>query len=184
MASIASRENRTTSIWLLGLATAARYSAVILSCRLGAFVSLFVSIPCARLEGQIILATDGGGGGLLGLGLRGCGGLLRSGLRGLRRGLRRGLCGRLGGAAAAEVDFAGVDVDVYARLTGSVGVEVVAHRAADEDLRASLEVLQHGAAIAVPIDGEPRGALHGGLAGFLCAYVFGVRHAEADVLLT
>ena len=113
----------------------------------------------------------------MGLGLRGCGGLLRSGLRGLRR----GLCLR---GAAAEVDFAGVDVDVYARLTGSVGVEVVAHRAADEDLRASLEVLQHGAAIAVPIDGEPRGALHGGLAGFLCAYVFGVRHAEADVLLT
>ena len=180
MASIASRENRTTSIWLSGLATAARYSAVILSCRLGAFVSLFVSIPCARLEGQIILAADGGGGGLLGLGLRGCGGLLRSGLRGLRR----GLWGWLGGAAAAEVDFAGVDVDVYARLTGSVGVEVVAHRAADEDLRASLEVLQHSAAIAVPIDGEPRGALHGGLSGFLCAYVLSVRHAKAGVLLT
>ena len=177
MASIASRENRTTSIWLLGLATAARYSAVILSCRLGAFVSLFVSIPCACLEGQIVFSSDGGRGGLLGLGLRGSGGLLRSSLRGLRR----GLCLR---GAAAEVDFAGVDVDVYARLTGSVGVEVVAHRAADEDLRASLEVLQHGAAIAVPIDGEPRGALHGGLAGFLCAYVFGVRHAEADVLLT
>lgn len=177
MASIASRENRTTSIWLSGLATAARYSAVILSCRLGAFVSLFVSIPCARLEGQIVFSSDGGGGGLLGLGLRGCGGLLRSGLRGLRR----GLCLR---GAAAEVDFAGVDVDVYARLTGSVGVEVVAHRAADEDLRASLEVLQLGAAIAVPIDGQPRGALHGGLAGFLCAYALGVRHAEAGVLLS
>ena len=178
MASIASRENRTTSIWLLGLATAARYSAVILSCRLGAFVSLFVSIPCACLEGQIILAAaDGGVGGLLGLGLRGCGGLLHSGLRGLRR----GLCLR---GAAAEVDFAGVDVDVYARLAGAVGVEVVAHRAADENLRASLEVLQHGAAIAVPIDGEPRGALHGGLAGLLCAYVLSVRHTEAGVLLT
>ena len=102
---------------------------------------------------------------------------MRSGLRGLRR----GLCLR---GAAAEVDFAGVDVDVYARLTGSVGVEVVAHRAADEDLRASLEVLQHGAAIAVPIDRQPRGALHGGLTGFLCAHVLGVRHAEAGVLLT
>ncbi len=113
----------------------------------------------------------------MGLGLRGCGGLLRSGLRGLRR----GLCLR---GAAAEVDFAGVDVDVYARLTGSVGVEVVAHRAADEDLRASLEILQHGAAIAVPIDGQPRGALHGGLTGFLCAYVLSVRHTEAGVLLT
>ena len=105
----------------------------------------------------------------------GCGGLC---------GLRGSLCGRLCGAAAAEVDFAGVDVDVYARLTCSVGVEVVAHRAADEDLRASLEVLQHGAAIAVPIDGEPRGALHGGLTGFLCAHVLGVRHTEADVLFT
>ena len=105
---------------------------------------------------------------------------MRSGLRGLRR----GLWGWLGGAAAAEVDFAGVDVDVYARLTGSVGVEVVAHRAADEDLRASLEVLQHSAAIAVPIDGEPRGALHGGLSGFLCAHVLGVRHTEAGVLLS
>lgn len=177
MASIASRENRTTSIWLLGLATAARYSAVILSCRLGAFVSLFVSIPCARLEGQIILAADGGRGGLLGLGLRGCGGLLRSGLRGLRR----GLCLR---GAAAEVDFAGVNVDVYARLTCSVGVEVVAHRAADEHLCALFEVLEGRTSIAVPIDGQPRGALRGGLTGFLCAHVLGVRHAEADVLLS
>ena len=102
---------------------------------------------------------------------------MRSGLRGLRR----GLCLR---GAAAEVDFAGVDVDVYARLAGAVGVEVVAHRTADEDLCASLEVLQHGAAIAVPIDGQPRGALRGGLTGFLCAHVLGVRHAEADVLLS
>ena len=101
----------------------------------------------------------------------------------MRSGLR-GLCGWLGGAAAAEVDFAGVDVDVYARLAGAVGVEVVAHRAADENLRASLEVLQHGAAIAVPIDRQPRGALHGRLAGFLCAYVLGVRHTETSVLLT
>ena len=97
--------------------------------------------------------------------------------------MHRRLCGWLCGAAAAEVDLAGVHVDVYTRLAGAVGVEIVAHRTADEDLCASLEVLQHGAAIAVPIDGEPRGALHGGLAGFLCAYVFGVRHAEADVLL-
>ena len=172
MASIASRENRTTSIWLSGLATAARYSAVILSCRLGAFVSLFVSIPCARLEGQIVFASDGGA----------CGHL-----RSLTRYVLGygGLCGlRLGGATAAEVDLAGVDVDVYARLAGTVGVEVVAHRAADEHLRASLEVGQHGAALAVPIDGQPRGALRGGLAGLLCAYVFGVRHAEADVLLS
>lgn len=113
----------------------------------------------------------------MGLGLRGSGGLLRSGLRGLRR----WLCLR---GAAAEVDFAGVDVDVYARLAGAVGIEVVAHRAADEDLRASLEVLQLGAAIAVPIDGEPRGALYGGIAGVLCAHVLGVRHAEAGVLLS
>lgn len=176
MASIASRENRTTSIWLLGLATAARYSAVILSCRLGAFVSLFVSIPCARLEGQIVFSSDGGGGGLLGLGLRGCGGLLRRGLRGLRR----GLCLR---GASAEVDFAGVDVDVYTRLAGAVGVEIVSHRAADEDLCALFEVLEGRTALAVPIDGQPRGALRGGLAGLLCAHVFGVRHAEADVLL-
>ena len=98
--------------------------------------------------------------------------------------MRRGLCGWLGGAAAAEVDLAGVDVDVYARLTGSVGVEVVAHRAADEDLRASLEVGQHGAALAVPIDGQPRGALRGGITGFLCAYVFSVRHAKAGVFLS
>ena len=98
--------------------------------------------------------------------------------------MRRGLCGWLGGAAAAEVDFAGVDVDVYARLAGAVGVEVVAHRAADEDLCASLEVLEGRTALAVPIDGQPRGALRGGLTGFLCAHVFGVRHAEADVLLS
>lgn len=97
--------------------------------------------------------------------------------------MRRGLCGRLCGAAAAEIDLTGVDVDVYARLAGAVGVEIVAHRAADENLRASLEVGQHGAALAVPIDGQPRGALRGGLTGLLCAHVFGVRHAEADVLL-
>ena len=76
--------------------------------------------------------------------------------------MRRGLCGRLCGAAAAEVDLAGVDVDVYARLTCSVGVEIVAHRAADEDLCASLEVLEGRTALAVPIDGQPRGALRGG----------------------
>ena len=105
----------------------------------------------------------------------GCGGLC---------GLRGSLCGRLCGAAAAEVDLAGVDVDVYTRLAGAVGVEVVAHRAADEDLCASLEVGQHGAALAVPIDGQPRGALRGGLTGLLCAHVFSVRHTEADVLLT
>ena len=172
-----SRENRTTSIWLSGLATAARYSAVILSCRLGAFVSLFVSIPCARLEGQIVFASDGGACGHLRSLTRyvlGCGGLC---------GLRGSLCGRLGGAAAAEVDLAGVDVDVYARLAGAVGVEIVAHRAADEDFCASLEVLEGRTALAVPIDGQPRGALRGGLTGLLCAHVFGVRHAEADVLL-
>ena len=104
----------------------------------------------------------------------GCGGLC---------GLRGSLCGRLCGAAAAEVDFAGVDVDVYTRLAGAVGVEIVSHRAADEDLCASLEVLEGRTALAVPIDGQPRGALRGGLTGFLCAHVFGVRHAEADVLL-
>ena len=98
--------------------------------------------------------------------------------------MRRGLCGRLGGAAAAEVDLAGVDVDVYARLAGAVGVEIVAHRAADEDLCASLEVLEGRTALAVPIDGQPRGALRGGLTGLLCAYVLSVRHAKADVLLT
>lgn len=99
--------------------------------------------------------------------------------------MRRGLCGlRLCGAATAEVDLAGVDVDVYARLAGAVGVEVVAHRAADEDLCASLEVLEGRTALAVPIDGQPRGALRGGLAGLLCAHVFGVRHAKAGVLLT
>ena len=99
--------------------------------------------------------------------------------------MRRGLCGlRLCGSAAAEVDLAGVDVDVYARLAGAVGVEIVAHRAADEDLCASLEVLEGRTALAVPIDGQPRGALRGGLTGLLCAHVFGVRHAEADVLLT
>ena len=97
--------------------------------------------------------------------------------------MRRGLCGlRLCGAAAAEVDLAGVDVDVYARLAGAVGVEIVSHRTADEDLCASLEVLEGRTALAVPIDGQPRGALRGGLTGLLCAYVFGVRHTEADVL--
>ena len=99
--------------------------------------------------------------------------------------MRRGLCGlRLCGAAAAEVDLAGVDVDVYTRLAGAVGVEIVSHRAADEDLCALFEVLEGRTALAVPIDGQPRGALHGGLAGFLCAYVLSVRHAEAGVLLT
>lgn len=173
-----SRENRTTSIWLLGLATAARYSAVILSCRLGAFVSLFVSIPCARLEGQIVFASDGGACGHLRSLTRymlGCGGLC---------GLRGSLCGQLCGAAAAEVDLAGVDVDVYMRLAGAVGVEIVSHRAADEDLCALFEVLEGRTALAVPIDGQPRGALRGGLARFLCAYVLSVRHAKADVLLT
>ena len=173
-----SRENRTTSIWLLGLATAARYSAVILSCRLGAFVSLFVSIDSGwGLEGQIVFASDGGACGhlrSLTLYVLGGGGLC---------GLRGSLCGRLCGAAAAEVDLAGVDVDVYARLAGAVGVEIVSHRAADEDLCALFEVLEGRTALAVPIDGQPRGALRGGLAGFLCAHVFGVRHAEADVLL-
>ena len=94
-------------------------------------------------------------------------------------GLPRG-GGRLRGRAA-EVDLAGVDVDVDAGLAGAVGVEVVAHPSADENLSAAFEVREGVAALAVPIDGEPDGALRGGLAGGAWAYVFGVCDAEADV---